>query len=156
MVPDHLCTTPTTSYQHIATLRAGGDKVVFGELALISDHHRMATVRAEEDSELLLVQKEDFDGLLKKSLHEDLHAKVATLRKFDLFKAMNDTYIKRISLYFERQVFGPGVEMARQGEPANQVFFLVSGEAEIIQAIKVKKDGVPIDSEGEQTNEVNR
>jgi CRP-like cAMP-binding protein len=46
----------------LATLGPGA---YFGELALIDDHPRMATARAEEDSALLILYKSHFDGLIE-------------------------------------------------------------------------------------------
>jgi len=49
-----------------------GEGETFGELALISDMKRTADVRAMEDSELYVLEKSDFDHLLRSSpaLHE--------------------------------------------------------------------------------------
>lgn len=48
--------------EQLATLTAGG---YFGELALIDDHPRSATVRAAESSVLLILYKSDFDDLIE-------------------------------------------------------------------------------------------
>ena len=48
--------------EHLATLTAGS---YFGELALIDDQPRSATVRAAEPSVLLILYKSDFDDLIE-------------------------------------------------------------------------------------------
>mmetsp|Transcript_15123 Transcript_15123/g.34415 ORF Transcript_15123/g.34415 Transcript_15123/m.34415 type:complete len:724 (-) Transcript_15123:35-2206(-) len=49
----------------VATLPAGS---IFGELALLHEQPRNATITCEEDCDLLTIQKEDFDALLKNTL----------------------------------------------------------------------------------------
>ena len=48
--------------EHLVTLNAGG---YFGELALIDDQPRFASVRADEPTTLLMLYKSDFDDLIE-------------------------------------------------------------------------------------------
>lgn len=50
----------------VATIGTGG---FFGEIALITDDLRSATIEANEDTELQVFLKDDFLALLKKSEH---------------------------------------------------------------------------------------
>ncbi len=52
--------------KEIATLKAGG---FFGEIALITDEPRNATVEVTEDAELQVFLKDDFLTLLQQSSH---------------------------------------------------------------------------------------
>jgi CRP-like cAMP-binding protein len=61
----HVIRTNGNSEKEIAELDAGD---VFGEIALISDQPRTATVQALEETEVLILQKKDFDNLLSSSL----------------------------------------------------------------------------------------
>ena len=54
----------------VVNLRAE-DNVFFGEMALIDDDTRSATIVAAEDSEFLIVTKEDFAKGIGQLLHED-------------------------------------------------------------------------------------
>jgi len=57
-----ICRTHKEGEELLATLTAGG---YFGELALIDDQPRFASVRAVEPSVLLILYKSDFDDLIE-------------------------------------------------------------------------------------------
>ncbi len=57
-----ICRAGLGGEHRIATLGPGA---YFGELALIDDHPRLATARAEEDSALLILYKSHFDDLIE-------------------------------------------------------------------------------------------
>lgn len=60
--------------KEIATLKAGG---FFGEMALITDEPRNATVEVLEDTELQVFLKDDFLTLLQQSTHgEDMKKEI--------------------------------------------------------------------------------
>ncbi len=58
----------THDNQEVATLHAGW---FFGEIALITDEPRTATIEVVEESELQVFLKDDFLTLLKQSAHSD-------------------------------------------------------------------------------------
>lgn len=69
----------------IATLHAGD---LCGELALITDEPRTATVTAAEDSELLVFYKDEFLMLYKKSdQYENIKHKILTRIKENFYQA---------------------------------------------------------------------
>jgi CRP/FNR family cyclic AMP-dependent transcriptional regulator len=57
-----ICRAGPGGEHRLATLDPGA---YFGELALIDDHPRLATARAEEDAALLILYKSHFDGLIE-------------------------------------------------------------------------------------------
>lgn len=77
-------------YQLLGTLRAGGHKVVFGEMGLLQPGaSRSATIRAEElPTETLTVSKADFEEILKGTYHEDINKKFGMLKQMQLFQAL--------------------------------------------------------------------
>ncbi len=69
--------------QEVASLGKGE---YFGEIALLSDSPRTATVEAQTDGELLVLSKTDFDQMLLSSLSMGSIEKVSSRRKLDLKK----------------------------------------------------------------------
>ncbi len=62
------------------------DNDFFGEMALVSDAPRNATVKTVTDAEVLTLSKEDFKHLLENSPH------LASLVSYEVIKRVNDRF----------------------------------------------------------------
>jgi len=84
--------------------------VVVGLLAdaLSLSVDRSATIRTDlQDCEFLVIEKDDFDRVLKSLLFDALASKVEKMKKFKLFEQMSDVHLKKIALHLERRVVPP-------------------------------------------------
>lgn len=69
---------------------------------------RSATIRTDlQDCEFLVIEKDDFDRVLKSLLFDALASKVEKMKKFKLFEQMSDVHLKKIALHLERRVVPP-------------------------------------------------
>jgi CRP-like cAMP-binding protein len=115
----------------VGLIRAGGPKTSFGELGLIADTTRSATIRTDlQDCEFVTIDKFAFDKILKSQLHELIDAKVKEMKRFRLFTNMSDTHLTKISLHLEAKHFAPNMLIAKEGNPATHVYFILKGTAE--------------------------
>lgn len=125
----------------IGFIRAGGPKTSFGELGLISDTTRSATIRTDlADCEFLTVDKADFDRVLKSKMHEALAAKVARMKNFKLFNQMSDVHLNKIALHLETRMIGPKQLVSKEGNPATHISFLLKGTMELTKLVHEDKD----------------
>ncbi|MFH1012492.1 MAG: cyclic nucleotide-binding domain-containing protein [Candidatus Peregrinibacteria bacterium] len=65
----------------VSELQAGE---FFGEMALVSDEPRNATVKTTSEVELLVIKKNDFKGLL------ETHAQIASMVSYEVVKRANE------------------------------------------------------------------
>lgn len=89
---------------------------VFGELALIYDCPRAATVWAREESTLWALSSKVFRSLATKFMNENLQRRVAKLREIPAFANMSDDQLRRVSAVMQEERFAPGTQICCQGE----------------------------------------
>ncbi len=113
----------------------------FGEIALISDVPRTATVRAAEDLVLLRLDRRDF----LKFLAEHPHVRVALerflgdigtrdfLRQFTALAAVPASLLRQMIEQFEEHSVEAGAVVVHEGDPADWVYIVREGMLEVLQ-----------------------
>jgi|Transcript_107211 CRP-like cAMP-binding protein len=122
---------PAMGYgKQVATLGKGA---IFGELALLNGQPRSATVTCVTDCEFLIIERAEFDAVLKREMERIREEKVSFLR--DHIPGVRETPAQRIDkmMYcFVKEAFPKGHVFLRQGEVAQRsVFLVVSGLVEL-------------------------
>ncbi|MEM7606905.1 MAG: cyclic nucleotide-binding domain-containing protein [Myxococcota bacterium] len=120
----------------LAELRDGA---VFGEMALVSDQPRSASVVTEDDCDLL-----EFDRKHLESWTADVSALGAALRGFarqrllknlmatsPLFAPLSETQRVDLMARFTAHEVPAGTSLIREGEPGRGLYLLLTGEAEV-------------------------
>jgi len=108
----------------------------FGELALLQDSPRTATCRVTVPSEVLSLNRPDFDRLvrsrfaLRAKLDQSI-ARVDLLRKMPLFADMDAHQLQLIASRLQEWEFEPGDTIIQQGELGETFFVIESGEVEV-------------------------
>ena len=112
----------------ITVLRQGD---CLGELALISNRPRAATVICREDTHFAVLTREHYQHILG-SLQQDLiSTKVSLIRKHPLFKTWNKDAVFQLSYYFKQRSMKGNQTLFTQGQQANEAFLVVNGEFKI-------------------------
>lgn len=115
----------------------------FGELALLNDAPRNATCRATAPSELLSLNRKDFDALVRDrfALREKVDAalrRVELLRRIPLFQDMDAGQLQEVAAALEERVYEAGETLIQQGETGDTLFIIESGRVQVT----VTRDGV--------------
>jgi CRP-like cAMP-binding protein len=118
------------------TLRALGRGESFGELGLVSNAPRAATVRAVDRAELFEVDKSSFDRLLADRIDlpdlEPTLQQLAELRRLNCFSSMGTQQLSEVLDRGQWVAFAPGQEVMRQGDIGDAFYAISSGQVEIV------------------------
>lgn len=125
----------THAYQLITTLSAHTAQCTFGELGLIHNEVRSATVKCECDCEFLKVNKQDFDYIMT-SYKQEMNYKLGALRKCSCFTDLPLRALEKLCLYFDLKQMSAHTSLFTQGDKCEYVYFIVSGECQLIQTIE--------------------
>jgi len=128
-------------YVNNAKVGSIGEGGSFGELALIYGTPRAATIAVKEDSATQVttfrLDRESYRMLLmgntlkKRKLYEEFLKKVPILESLDSWEALT------LSDSLEAITYSDGGVVVKQGEPGDDFFIIVNGEAKVLQ----RKDG---------------
>uniref|UniRef100_A0A7S4QXH1 Cyclic nucleotide-binding domain-containing protein n=1 Tax=Alexandrium monilatum TaxID=311494 RepID=A0A7S4QXH1_9DINO len=106
-----------------------GPGAMFGELALMYNAPRAATVRATSRSRLWALDRESFQMMLctaenlKKSRYEEFLANI------EIFAHMTKYELARLSDMLETELFEAGEDIVKQGDEGNYFYIIEDGEA---------------------------
>jgi cAMP-dependent protein kinase regulator len=122
-------------FERVATL-AGGD--YFGELALLRQAPRAATVRALASLDVLELSAGDFARLISPTwqLRERMARAVelrGELAQLDLFKELGPADRDLLLTRLEDESFEPGATMIRQGELGERLYVIREGQVEVLR-----------------------
>lgn len=114
----------------VNTIGEGGS---FGELALIYGTPRAATVKAKTDAKLWGIDRDSYRRILmgstirKRKMYEEFLSKVSILESLDLWERNS------VADALEPCEFDDGQEIVRQGEPGEEFFIILEGNAIVYQ-----------------------
>jgi CRP-like cAMP-binding protein len=100
----------------------------FGELALISERPRAASVIAKGHLSLLVLKKTQFKAILGAISEKKVSLKVKQLKNFPYFASWSKNALSRLTFYFRLSQISHNQALFTQGERVNGIFFIVEGE----------------------------
>jgi CRP-like cAMP-binding protein len=119
------------------TLRALGRGESFGELGLVSNALRAATVRAVDRVELFEVDKSSFDRLLADRIDlpdlEPTLQQLAELRRLNCFSNMGTQQLSEVLDRGAWVAFAPGQQVMQQGDIGDAFYAISSGQVDIVR-----------------------
>ena len=116
-------------------LKAGSS---FGDVALVRESQRVATIICHEDSEFLKVAKPDFDEVLKKNHKHELQHCMDLLHKHPLFKNWKTAHLdntigsSKMTEYMHGEMIFKDMSV-----PSEEIYCVVQGTCLVIQKAKV-------------------
>lgn len=131
----HKLFSGNTEPTHLLTYEPGGS---FGELALLYNCPRAASIVANEDSVLYSVDRECFNNIVKDASIKKRNRYNEFLKKVPLLETLDDYEREKICDCLQSQTFTPGSYVIREGESGSSFFFIEEGEA---YATKKKSNG---------------
>ena len=114
----------TGESQHINDIVQGQD---FGELALLGDNKRTATIIASDYSVLLELQRPDYDATFRQADEEEIIEKVQNLTVCPLFKDMSLKKLLRIAYQSKLMMFSKDQTILSEGARSSRIYFVISG-----------------------------
>ena len=112
-------------YTQLGVLKAGSG---FGELALINDQVRTASILCREPTYLAVLERDEYKRILGRMDDAKLEAKVQLLQKHPGLTNWGRAALQRVSYFFTERSYKWKQVLYRAGQDCSHVFFIKSGE----------------------------
>ena len=109
----------------VAILPSGSS---FGELALLQNKPRAASVLCLSPCLFAILDKSDFNKVLREEEERKMKAKVGFLQSLAVFGKWSSGQLRKLCFYVRETTYRPYQNMYQEGEKAGDVYFLVEGE----------------------------
>jgi len=110
----------------------------FGELALLYNAPRAATIIAEEDTVCFSVDRDCFNNIVKDASIKRRNRFETFLNKIELLQDLDNYEKGQLADVLNTQIYKEGEYIIKQGESGSKFYFIESGKA---KATKNKEDG---------------
>lgn len=111
----------------------------FGEIALLRDQPRMASIFCLTDCHFAVLSKEDFMKTFGKEEEKKLDDLLEFFRDIPIFKTWSKKKLDKIILYFNHQIYYRNQIVFAEGTSPRFVYIVKKGEFEIKKKINIKK-----------------
>ena len=109
----------------------GGKADSFGELALIKDDVRAATVRAVRDCEFYRISRESFRYAIASAAKESSEKVLDALRNVELFQNLSESQLRDLSKVCGDATFREGQKVFKKGQRGNIFYIIQEGKVQI-------------------------
>ena len=118
------------TYQFTSVLREGAQ---FGEISLICNSRRAATVISREQSYLLSLAKEGYYRIFGHEHVEATQAQLREFRKFQFFAGYQLETLFPLQYDMTRRSYRLGATIYREHDPVSQIYFVFRGQVQILK-----------------------
>ena len=110
---------------------------VFGELALLYNVKRQASIRALEKSTCWVLDRETFVNIIKDSAVAQREKYEKILKNVEILETLNEYEIGRLADVLNRRKYDKGDYIVKEGDTGKEFYILESGKASAIKGTKV-------------------
>ncbi|KAM7533798.1 hypothetical protein Aperf_G00000117396 [Anoplocephala perfoliata] len=114
----------------------------FGEVALLYNCKRTATIKAVKAARIWVLERSIFQYIMMKTGMEKMKERVKFLSSVPLLRNLDEGQLQRIADVLEAQFHSAGECIIRQGEQADSFFIIQSGEVRVTMKV-TGEDGTP-------------
>ena len=150
MVPS-LLPNGEMEYHEVLDYSAGDS---FGELALLRNAHRAASIYCKTDCHFAILERDDFSRIVGRAKESRLSEKVDFLCKFPFFSRYSRPALQQLSYYFKEKAFSLNQTVFQSGDPASQIYFIRQGEFQMLEHIPCEKSCYSLRKVRASTNRV--
>ena len=125
-------------FRQLAVLRQGE---CFGELALISNKPRAASVLCREECHFAVLERSDYKRILAKIQDSKLQEKVDLLMRHAVFGRWTKGSVQRLSYFFKIRHVKRKQVIFRAGEEVKEVFFIKGGYFQLVKDVVIQIQG---------------
>jgi CRP-like cAMP-binding protein len=115
--------------KEVSSLHAGKS---FGELALINDRPRAASVICKNRVIVAVLKKEDFKKILGAVSEKKIEKKVKFLQTIPFFSSWSKLGLYKLSYFFKSASYCKNQKVYKEGEAVSDVFIVVEGEFRVL------------------------
>ncbi|XP_076471684.1 uncharacterized protein LOC143301349 [Babylonia areolata] len=112
----------------------------FGEIALLGDGKRSATVICREPTELCQIDKSSFLEICPDIFQQQLDEKIVFARKFELFQPWDEESVKQLCFLSQVLYIPHGRVLELDWSQAQYVYFIMRGRVSMIKEFDVDKE----------------
>ena len=109
-----------------------GNGTAFGELALLTNKPRAASIICKTDTHFAILEKEYFDKILKINEQKKLFGQIEFLEKIKLFDSLSFNALRNLYYNSENKEFNINNVIYKQGDKAQNFYLIKSGEFKVI------------------------
>ena len=113
----------------VAQLKNG---MAFGELALINDAPRAASIVCSDTTEFIVIERDDYSRILLALHKEKMEKKQAFLHRQFFLSRLSNRLLSSFSYHFFATKLPKNHVLIRQGDVVENIFYLRSGECRIL------------------------
>eukprot|EP00347_Sterkiella_histriomuscorum_P021256 403334649 len=110
----------------------------FGELALIKNKPRAATIKCLQPCHFAIMNKTDYQKVLQRIEYKNLHKIVDFLHQVPFMSFMTRTTLSKLQYSFETRTYKRNQVLYREGTQATHVYLIKSGEVEVSKKLVLK------------------
>ena len=110
----------------------------FGELALLSNKPRAATIICREECDFAVLEKEDFRKILKYSEEKKLLEEMNFFASLTMFRNWNFNLVKMLYVNTQTRVCGLREIVYEEGQEGDEMFIVQNGTFVVKKSLKLK------------------
>ncbi|XP_028673205.2 cyclic nucleotide-binding domain-containing protein 2-like isoform X2 [Erpetoichthys calabaricus] len=112
----------------------------FGEVALLKGLRRNATIVCMEETELLVVDKEDFfSHQLDQKLHSEFLHRYSFFRSLSLFSSWSDKNLEMLADHCKAEEFNHGQIIVKDSSETRNIVFVTKGRCDVLRLVNLSK-----------------
>lgn len=108
-----------------------GENIVFGEVAIIYNHTRHATVKALADGKLWALHKDDYSRIMISNAMAQETELLEFLKKVPVLCEAPDSKLQQATGLFTKVTYSAGTKIVREGHEGKDFFIIKAGTAKV-------------------------